>query len=143
MPDDIVLNPGAGGAVLATDEISGRHFELIKINLGGDGVDGGMVTESNPFPVEEARSGASAVTSVAGSASSVTLLASNADRKGGTIYNDSTAILYLKLGASASTSSFTVKMFPEDYYEVPFNYTGIIDGVWASATGDARITELT
>lgn len=81
--------------------------------------------------------------SVAGSATSVTLLASNTNRLGATIANDSTATLYLKLGATASTTSYTVKLVQDAYYEVPFNYTGIIDGIWGSATGNARITELT
>lgn len=81
--------------------------------------------------------------SVAGSASSVTILAANTARAGATIANDSSAVLYLKLGATASTTSFTVAMAANSYYEVPFGYTGIIDGIWASATGSARITELT
>ena len=89
------------------------------------------------------RSTTPAQSSVAGSASSVSLLASNANRLGATVFNDSTADLYLKLGATASTTSFTVKMAAGSYFEVPFNYTGAIDGIWSSATGSARITELT
>lgn len=80
---------------------------------------------------------------VASSASNVTLLASNASRLGATIYNDSTAILYVKLGATASTTSYAAQMATLSYYEVPFGYTGIIDGIWASANGNARVTELT
>lgn len=83
-----------------------------------------------------------AVTSVAASATSVTLLALNAARRGATIYNDSSALLYLKLGATASTTSFTVKMAAESYYEVPTGYSGVIDALWASATGSARISEI-
>src|SRR5579859_6856713 len=46
---------------------------------------------------------------VAGSASSVTILASNTSRKGAMVYNDSTAILYLDLsGGVASTTSYSV-----------------------------------
>ena len=81
--------------------------------------------------------------SVAGNASSVSLLAANAARLGATIYNDSTANLYVRLGSTASSSNFTIKLAPNDYYEVPFNYTGAINGIWDSATGNARITELT
>lgn len=81
--------------------------------------------------------------SVAGNASNVTLLAANGARKGATIYNDSTAILYVKLGVTASSSDFTVKLQPDQYLEVPFGYIGQIDGIWASATGNARITSLT
>jgi len=80
---------------------------------------------------------------VSGSASNVTILAANTARLGATIWNDSTAILYLKLGATASLTSCTVKMIADAYYEVPFGYYGIIDGIWASANGAARVTELT
>lgn len=81
-------------------------------------------------------------TSVAGSATSVQLLAANTARKGVTIYNDSTAILYLKLGTTASTTSYNLQMVALSYYELPFGYTGRIDGIWASAAGNARISEL-
>lgn len=92
--------------------------------------------------VTVARSATPTQSSVAGSATSVTVLAANTARAGATIFNDSTATLYLKLGATASTSSFTTKMYQDGYYEVPFGYTGVIDGIWSSATGNARITEI-
>lgn len=103
---------------------------------------GGSLTVDGAVTANPRTAGTSAVTSVAGSASSVTLLVSNANRLGATVYNDSTAILYVKLGATASTTSFTLKVFPEGYVEIPAYYTGVIDGIWASATGSARITEL-
>ncbi len=75
---------------------------------------------------------------------SATLLASNANRLGATIWNDSTAVLYVKFGTTASATDCVVKLIADGYYEVPFGYTGRIDGVWASdASGAARITELT
>lgn len=80
---------------------------------------------------------------VAGSASSVTLLAANPSRLGAAIFNDSTADLYVKLGATASATSFTIKLDQDGYYEVPFQYTGVIDGIWGSATGAARVVEFT
>lgn len=80
-------------------------------------------------------------TNVAGSATSVTLLASNSARKGGSIYNDSTALLYVKFGTTASTTSFKVILAASAYYEIPAGYIGRIDGIWASATGTARIDE--
>lgn len=83
------------------------------------------------------------LSNVNGSATSVTILASNTARLGASISNDSSALLYVKLGTTASTTSYVVKMSQDDYYEVPFGYTGNIDGIWASATGTARVTELT
>lgn len=89
-------------------------------------------------------SGTGASSSVADSATSVTLLSSNSNRKGATFYNDSTATLYLKCGSTASSTSFTVVMAARSYYELPFKYTGVIDGIWSSAAGGyVRITEFT
>lgn len=92
--------------------------------------------------------GTGTLSNVSGSASSVTLLAANSARRGATITNDSSALLYVKFGATASTSSYTVVITgasaaPFAYYEVPFGYSGIITGIWASATGNARVTEIT
>lgn len=80
---------------------------------------------------------------VASSATNVTILVANSARLGATVWNNSTAILYLKLGATASLTSCTVEMVSDAYYEVPFGYTGIIDGIWSAANGAARVTELT
>jgi len=93
----------------------------------------------------ERKPGTSAVTSVAAAAASTSLLVSNTARRGATIFNDSaTANLYIKLGATASLTSFTVKITFGGYYELPYPaYTGAIDGIWDAAVGSARITELT
>lgn len=84
--------------------------------------------------------------SVGDSASSVTLLAANSARSGAAIRNDSTAILYIELGATATTSS-VVRLPPQQYYELPILaggevYRGIITGIWDSdAGGNARVSE--
>lgn len=115
-------------------------------NSGSLTVDGTVTANAGTgtFTTKETRSSTATSTNVSDTASSTTILASNANRLGATVYNDSTAVLYLKLGATASITSFTAKMAADSYYEVPFNYTGIIDGIWASdASGAARIVELT
>lgn len=83
-------------------------------------------------------------TSVAGSASSVTLLAANANRVAYSVYNDSTAILYLleDNSAAASSSNYTLQVAPGGMW-INDEYTGKVVGIWASATGNARITERT
>ncbi len=88
------------------------------------------------------------LSNVSGATSSTTLLASSATRKGATIFNDSTALLYVALAnVTVSATSYTVQVPAGAYYELPICdggvYTGIIKGIWASATGTARITELT
>jgi hypothetical protein len=92
--------------------------------------------------LKEVRPATSAVTQVASSASNTTLQASNANRLGLTVFNDSTQALYVKYGTTASASDFTVKIAAGGYFEAPFPcYTGRVDGIWASANGNAYITE--
>lgn len=94
--------------------------------------------------VKEKRSATGTVTSQTDQATSVTLLASNASRLGAVIYNDSDVALYVKCGATASATSFTYKVAAAGTVELPYGYTGIVDGIWASdSTGSARITEFT
>jgi hypothetical protein len=84
--------------------------------------------------------------SVNGSATSVTVLASNSNRKGAIFYNDSTATLYLDLsGATASSSNYSVQIPSQGYFELPPQpiYTGAITGIWSSATGAVKVTEWT
>jgi hypothetical protein len=82
------------------------------------------------------------VTQVASNTASVTLQASNGSRRSLIVFNDSTATLYLKYGSAASSSSYTVKMAPGDYWEMPLPvYTGIVTGIWTSANGSALVTE--
>jgi len=101
-------------------------------------IDGRLYVNSLP-----ARVATATLTNVAASATSVSLLASNTSRKGVILFNDSGAILYLKFGATASATSFTYRIDPGATWEMaqPF-YTGAIDGIWATATGTARVTEL-
>lgn len=106
---------------------------------------GSTTAVTGTVATKETQPATSAVTSVANSVTNVTLLASNANRRMATIYNDDTAAaLYVKLGATASTSSFTIKIAAGGYFELPLPcYTGIIDGIASVATGSARLTELT
>ena len=87
-------------------------------------------------------SGTGTQSDVSGTASDTTILASNTARVGAVIYNDSAAILYLLFSNDTTTSSnFSVKMFADDYCAVPAGYTGVVKGIWSSATGAARVTE--
>lgn len=116
--------------------------------------DSGALTPSGALPtvntariatlVETDKAATGTLTNVASSASSVTILTANPARKGAMMFNESTQILYLKLAASAaSATSYTVQLAAGAYYEVPFSYTGEMRGIWASANGSARVTELT
>lgn len=76
-------------------------------------------------------------------ASSTTVLAANAARLGATIFAESGAVCLLKLGATASITSYSVAINIGGYYEIPFGYTGVIDGITISGTSVLRITEFT
>lgn len=93
--------------------------------------------------VTRMRSSTATLSNVSTSTTNATVLAANALRIGATIFNESAQAMYVKLGTTASSSSYTINMASNSYYEVPSGYTGRIDGVLASATGTARVTELT
>lgn len=104
----------------------------------------GPQTAAASTSVVMARAPTGTVTSVADAATSGTVLVANTARLGATLFNDSTVRALVKLGATASATSFTVAMAAQDYYEVPFGYTGVIDAIWDSnASGSMRVTELT
>jgi hypothetical protein len=102
----------------------------------------GLKTAANSLSVVQGTAGTGTQSSVGSSATDVTILAANAARLGATVFNDSTAVLYLLLGAGTSSATVhTVQMPSGGYYEVPFGYTGILKGLWAAANGSARVTE--
>ncbi len=143
MADNLEVTPGTG-ATVGADEISGVKYQRIKIIHGADSTNDGDVSNINGLPTKDAGSATGTLANVASSATSVTLLASNTARRGAIIHNDSTQILYIKYGSTASVTSYTYKLYPDDAWEMPAPvYTGIITGIWASANGNARTTELT
>jgi len=71
-----------------------------------------------------------------------TIATASTGRLGCTIFNSGPGTLHVILGtATASTSVFTARLSAGDYYEVPFNYTGLIGGIFATA-GTAEVTQL-
>lgn len=91
----------------------------------------------------------STLTNVASSATSVTLLASNSNRKAVIIVNDSTAILYIKFDSSAASTTSYSLVIPPISNSIPSfitfdrsDYSGAVTGIWSSANGNARITEV-
>lgn len=119
----------------------------LAITYGADQDYNVLATDKNGRVMVAQKAATGTLTNVAASATSVTVLAANSARIGATITNDSSAVVYLKFGATASTTSYTVVLAgaasaPFSYYEVPAGYTGIIDGISASATGNYRVTEI-
>lgn len=84
------------------------------------------------------------VASVAAATSSTTLLAANPARRRVYVFNDSSSNLRLKFGTGASATSFTVLLSAQGFLELePPCYVGEITAIWESATGFARVTEVT
>lgn len=144
----ITTNPGYGGAIFATDSfIQGSTTFVMPFTALAISSDGGVtytpIGESGIYlPVITPRSATRTLTNIsADSVSSVTLLSENAYRLGASIYNDSSAYLYIKAGTTASATSYTIKMSPNTYYELPYNDTGRYDAIWSATNGSARITE--
>lgn len=118
----------------------------VNIQDGGNSITvDGAVTVSGTATTTENRPSTTSVTAVASSSSNVTLLALNASRRHAMFFNDSTAILYIKLGTTATTTtSYTLQVPPKAFFELPVPvYSGNIDGIWASANGNCLVTEIT
>jgi hypothetical protein len=85
---------------------------------------------------------AATTANVASSATSVSLWAdATGHTNGRVIFNDSTAVLFVKFGTTASATSYTVQIAAGGYFEFPVPvYSGEVDGMWATAVGNARLT---
>jgi hypothetical protein len=135
----IVIGAAANGSAVAGNPVliagsDGTNARSLKTDATG-----ALATTATPV-----KSSIATVTSVAATGTNTTLLASNANRLGGTIYNDSNnGTVLVKCGATASSTSFTVKIFGQGSWDIPVNYTGQIDAIWTSVAGSAKITEFT
>lgn len=87
----------------------------------------------------------SVISRVSGVTASTILLASNTNRKAAYFFNESPATAYVKLGITATITSYTLQMNPNSFLAVNQDpvFTGEIDGVWAGASGAMQVTELT
>lgn len=147
-PVAVTISGGSGGG---TSSDFGAAFPAAGTAAGFKDSSGNMagveLEADGSLPVTVVSSSGGGATSatlsnVAGSDSSVTLLASNAARKQAIVWNDSSAILYVKYGATAAATdcTFQVQGGQTLIFPLPI-YAGQVDGIWDSATGAARITE--
>lgn len=139
---------GASGGDVNLVEVGGAAIALGQAAMAAAlpvviASDQSAVPVSGTLTVIEEGSATATLANVAASASSVTLLAANADRKQAVIVNDSSdAVLYVKYGVTASATSYTFQVQPTQTLILPLPiYTGRIDGIWDSASGAARVTE--
>lgn len=111
--------------------------------------EGYEVGDEHPLPVSMAagsvpRVSSATLSTLASTAASQTALAANTSRKGVIAYNSDAYAVLLKYGATASASSFTVRIPSGGTWEMPEPvYTGIIDAIWeANGSGSLFLTEL-
>jgi hypothetical protein len=131
-----IKNTGVAGSTttFASDVFYFSNFDQVQV---------GTIGKGDPVAVKELRASVATPSNVSAAVADTLLLAANSNRMGATVTNDSVATLYLKLGSGASTTSHTAQIPRGGYYEVPFGYTGQINGYWSAATGTARVTEIT
>ena len=135
-------------SVLSVQGISGGTAIGINPNHVSDGIQAYLNDYGNDIPVSGTvsiidTSSTGATPTNFSSLTYATISASNASRKGLTLFNEGPGLLYVTLGTSTTTSSsFTVRMSAGDYYEVPFGYIGLVGGIFGTA-GNARVTEIT
>ena len=132
------LGPLTGGTVSINANLT--DIEALLTTLQADVADGVIVTSGT---VTEKRSTSGGTGSNDFTSTSYgTISTANTGRLGCSIYNSGPGSLHVLLGTGiASTSVYTVKLNSGDYYEVPFNYTGLIGGIFVTA-GTAEVTEL-
>jgi len=102
-----------------------------------------IITTTGSLPTLHRRSSLASTSSVnASNSTSQILLSSSLNRLQGLVFNDSTGQLYVTLGSSSSTTSFTVRLDSRGYYEIPIYYIGVVSGIWSNNNGAARMTEI-
>ncbi len=141
MANNVTVTPGVGNSI-ATDDIGGVHYQVVKLAHGQEDA-ASMVSAVSGLPVAQAPAQSVFTSSVAATTSSTPLAGDSGGlRRGLTFYNDSPNYLYLRCNAAASTTLFQVRLEPYQYYELPQPiWGGLIYGIWSGSTGAVRVTE--
>lgn len=102
-----------------------------------------VVSDSDLPVFQEVKTRTPTTTSVASSATSVTLLAANANRKGFSVSNISTQKLYLSFSTPATVANCFMEVPPGAFLllDQQLIVPNAIYGIWASANGTAQVTE--
>lgn len=131
---DLIAN--GGYVTTAAPTYTNNTLNALSLDTSGNLRVTGFVTTN--------KAATSSVTSVAQSTSNTVLLAANSTRVFASIYNNTGQKMFIKLGTTASTTSYSIQLMPNSYWEVPNDYTGEIDAVWSgNGSNNALVTELT
>jgi hypothetical protein len=126
------------GSAPAQDRTAAGSPAAVRLSNGSAFIDPTQVTAT------QAGAATAALSQVASSITSVSVLASNANRKYFVLVNDSTSICYVAFGASASSTAYSLRLPANGSYtsDVPA-YTGAVSAIWVSANGGLKVTEVT
>lgn len=129
-------NQTSGNASLSS--LDGKIPSNLTVNSTRLLVDGSGVTQPTSVAARTPTT-----SSVASSATSVTILAANGSRKGFSVANLSTAKLYLSFSSPASIANCFIEIPAGAFLllDQQLIVTSAIYGVWASANGTAQVTE--
>lgn len=156
--------PQNGVANIATDDLAtinggavGTAVEVqrVKVGYGSDG-DFRDADLTHGIPVQSQQATTGAITTPAGvtGTTSFVALASNTARRTASFYNDTNVDILLALAATSSTTSYSVRVKPGGYYELPGQnlvYTGAVAGLpvapgtttaTAASSGVLAVTEI-
>ena len=120
---------------------------MTQININGELFDAFIIrgVNSEPVPIQMDVAPRTLVdtASIASSTSSVTLVAANTARKGISIYNASTAALFLSYATPATSANAFMQMQPGTLLmlDQQLMVSNAIYGIWTAANGTAQVTE--
>lgn len=142
----VAVTPGTGANIDTATQANGDHRQVVAI---GDPTAATIaaVTTDNRLQVKTDYTATAAITSNAISTTSVTLVAADATngRVHLILYNDTTQIAYVRLDATAATTtSYSFELPAGGYWESPRNFVGAATCIWPSTTGGGsmRVTVL-
>jgi hypothetical protein len=126
------VNQVAGTALAVGSGVNGTGVQRVTV-----------ATDQAAITCAEEKVASASITQVAVSTTNAVLKASNTARKYLTVFNDAATVLCVKYGATASATSFTVKIPAGAIWEMSeVIYTGTVDAILVSGTGNAYVTEL-
>lgn len=131
------------GTVTATGPLTDTQLRATPVPVSGPLTDAQL--RATPVPISGTVSvGApttlATVTNVSVGTSVVTLSASNASKTKVVVFNE-TGTLFVKLGAGASASSYTIRLTANSSWEFS-GYAGIVTAIKASGTTPVLVTEV-
>lgn len=83
--------------------------------------------------VREIGAATTTVSSANASTTNFTFLSANPNRKSAVFFKEGANTAFIKFGATASATSYTVRLSNNGYYEVPDDFTGRVDIIFSSA----------